>query len=156
MSVVHRWLLTVWCVALFVFVLWYRLLCICELFTLYLGANLISSLRATSVPTTPNKIPWDNCRKHINNPFIKPQAEETDTKTWFSIIKKSHLCAIVDTNAVSGDISLSAVVLMMIKTNTYSFFLLAEHRHGYWGHQEQALGLSVEELWYTHTHTQIH
>lgn len=28
---------------------------------MYLGANLISSLKATSVPTTPSRIPWDNC-----------------------------------------------------------------------------------------------
>lgn len=29
----------------------------CGWFTLYLGANLISSLKATSVPTTPSRIP---------------------------------------------------------------------------------------------------
>lgn len=41
---------------------------------------------------------------------------------------------------------------MVIKVNTYSLFLLTEHRHGYRGHQEQALGLGVEQLWYTKTH----
>lgn len=29
----------------------------CTYFTLYLGANLINSLKATSVPTTPRRIP---------------------------------------------------------------------------------------------------
>lgn len=43
------------------------------------------------------------------------------------------------------------MVLMVIEVNTYSLFLLTEHGHGYRGHQEQALGLSVEQLWFTHT-----
>lgn len=38
---------------------------------------------------------------------------------------------------------------MMIKVKTYCLFLLTEDRHGYRGHQEQALGLSVKQLWYT-------
>lgn len=42
---------------------------------------------------------------------------------------------------------------MVMKMNTYSLFLLAEHRHGHRGHQEQALGLSVEQLWCTYTQT---
>lgn len=35
--------------------------------------------------------------------------------------------------------------------NTYGFFLLTEHRHGYRGHEEQALRLSVEQLKYRGT-----
>lgn len=35
------------------------------------------------------------------------------------------------------------------EVNTYGLFLLTEHRHGYRGHEEQALGLSVEQLWHT-------
>lgn len=38
--------------------------------------------------------------------------------------------------------------------NTHSLFLLTEHRHGNRGHQEEALGLSVEQLRYTDTQVQ--
>lgn len=41
------------------------------------------------------------------------------------------------------------LTLMTIEVQTYCLFLLTEDRHGYRGHQEQALGLSVEQLWCT-------
>lgn len=80
--------------------------------TLYLGANRISSLKATSVPTTPSRIPWDNCTPSLIRFY-------------------GEVMLFVEGNG-----------------NTYSLFLLTEYRHGYRGHQEQALGLSVEKLQY--------
>lgn len=47
--------------------------------------------------------------------------------------------------------SLPGVTLTVMKVDvkTHRLFLFTEHGHGYRGHQEQALGLSVKQLWNT-------